>query len=192
MALDFDNIYGAIRSSIENTVGNRLSKLTTPQGTYPSIIRERQDGVRPDLPYMTMDITDVSLPSGWILDTTVEDTTGIVTYTILYEIFVDVKSFGEDSKSIMQDYHSRYCIDAGVRYQLQADAGLASHKMDTIKNIPDFLNTNHEERNLLRLSFYVHDTIVLGGYADSLTGEGQFLDEDGNILIDVILDINNP
>lgn len=191
MALNFDNIYGAIRSSIANSVGSRLSVLTTPQGTYPSIIRERQDGVRPDLPYMTIDVTDVSLPSGWLLDTTVGDG-GEVTYTILYEVFIDVKSFGSDSKSIIQDYHSRFCIDDGVRHQIREDSGMSSHKMDSVKNIPDFLNTNHEERNLLRLSFYVHDTIVLGGYADSLTGEGQFLDEDGNVLKDVILDINNP
>ncbi len=192
MALDFENIYGAINSSIENTVGGRLSVLTTPQGTYPSIIRERQDGVRPDLPYIAIDISDVSLPSGWILDTSVNSSTGEVTYTILYEVFIDVKCFGEDSKSILQDYHSRYCIDNGLRYHLQQDAGLASHKMDVVRSIPDFLNTNHEERNLLRLSFYVHDTIVLGSYADSLTGEGQFLDGDGNVLVDVILDINNP
>ncbi len=191
MALNFDNIYGAIRSSIINSVGSRLSVLTTPEGTYPSIIRERQDGVRPELPYMTMDVTDVSLPSGWLLDTTVNDSGGVI-YTILYEVFIDVKSLGEPSKSILQEYHSHYCIDDGVRHQLQTDAGLASHKMDTVKNIPDFLNTNHEERNLLRLSFYVHDTIVLGGYADKLTGDGQFLDEDGNVLIDVTLDINNP
>jgi len=188
MALDFDKIYGAIKDSVSNTVGSRLSQLTTPNGTYPAIIRERQDGVRPPLPYVTIDIEDVTLPSGWLLDTTVNEA-GEVCYTILYEVYVAVKSFGEDSKSILQDYHSFFCISDGVRNQLRQDAALASHKMDTVKNIPDFLNTNHEERNLLRLSFYVHDVIVLGGYADSLTGEGQFLDEEGNVLKDVTLDI---
>lgn len=188
MALDYDNIYSAIRTSIVDTVGSRLSTLSSPSGSYPSIIRDRQDGVRPPLPYITIDIEDTILPSGWLLDTTVDDN-GETCYTILYEVFVGVKAFGDESKSILQEYHSLYCISDGVRNQLRADAGLAPHKMDTVKHIPDFLNTNHEERNLLRLSFYVHDTIVLGGYADSLTGEGQFLDEEGNVLKNVILDI---
>lgn len=189
MALDFDNIYRAIKDSIVNSVGTRLSQMNTPSGTVPSVIRDRQDGVRPQLPYMSIEIEDVTLPSGWLLNTEVLES-GEVCYTMLYEIFVAVKCFGDDSKSILQDYHTRYCIDDGVRHQLQADAGLASHKIAMLKHIPDYLNTNHEERNLFRVSYYVHDTIVLGGYADSLTGEGQFLDESGNVLKNIVLDVH--
>jgi hypothetical protein len=188
MALDYDNIFDAIRQSIVDTVGNRLSTINTVDGDIPAIIRERQDGTRPDLPYVTVDIEDTILPSGWLLDTTVQED-GSVRYTILYEIFVAVKAYGDDSKSIMQEYHSLYCIADGVRNQLRADAGLAPHRMDTVQHVPDFLNTNHEERNLLRVSFYVHDEIVFGGYADSLTGEGQFLDEDGSVLKSILLDV---
>tara|TARA_R100001594_G_scaffold53735_1_gene87306 strand:- start:36702 stop:37295 length:594 start_codon:yes stop_codon:yes gene_type:complete len=175
MALDFDNIYGALSTSISNSIGSRLSQISPPSGSpYPAIIRARQDGQRPDQHFVTVDIENAVPISTNGLLTQVDSDTGEVCYTLLYEVFVALKCFGDNALSILQEYQTNFMIDDGVRYQLQADAGLASHKLGNVKSIPDFLQTNHEERSLLRMSFYVHDTITKGTYLAVINGQGEY------------------
>ncbi len=196
MALDFDNIYSSLRTSIATSVGNRLSQITPPVGLpYPAIIKARQDGTRPNHHYITMDIENTIPISTNGLMTQVDDLTGEVCYTILYEVFIAIKCYGDEAVSILQDYQTNFIIDDGVRYQLQTDAGMASQKLGNVKSIPDFLQTNHEERSLLRLSFYIHDTISKGGYLAIINGQGEYKDGENviktsNINVDASQELN--
>lgn len=190
MALDLDNIYRALRTSISNSVGSRLSQISPPNGSpYPAIIKARQDGTRPNLHYITMDIEDTIPLSTNGLHTTVDDQTGETIYTLLYEVYVCLQCYGDEALSILQDYQTYFMIDDGVRYQLQADAGLASQKLGKVKSIPDFLQTNHEERSQLRMSFYVHDNISKGGYLAVVNGSGQY-EESGDIVKTSIINVD--
>lgn len=194
MALDIDNIYDSVRDTIIYAVGNRLSKLNTPSGQIPAIIRAREDGLKPEHTYITVDVEDIKLPSGWLLDSDTDSTTGKTKFTILYEVYIATTAYGDVSKSVLQEYHARLCFDEAIRAILQDKVGMSIHKLSEIKNIPTLIKTNHEERSLLRLRCYIHDIIEVDGYVSSIgISEGMIYDDVGNLIKNISISVNdNP
>lgn len=194
MAIDFEGtIYPALIQSVRDSIGSSLYQFNTPNGAYPAIIRKRSDGPRPQLPYVTVDIENIRLPSGWLLNTEVEDTgSGIITtHQILYEVFVCFECYGDNSTPLLQQYHSEFNVPDGVRSQLKDDAGMSSQYFGQVVSIPEFISTNYEERAKLEISFYVHDVITrTSTYVEAINGSGTFVDFEGNVL--KTININVP
>ena len=156
--LDRNLIGNAFVGVVKDLIGSRLSTLTNPSGTTPAVVKSREGGYKPDLPYVSVDVANFILPSGWLLHSYFDES-NVMTYEVLYEIFVDFKCFGEDSQEILQEFHSFLSIPI-ITEKIQTDVfGASVQQQGDVINTPDLLSTDFEEGATLTTSFYIIDTI---------------------------------
>lgn len=156
--LDRDLIGNAFVGIVKDLVGSRLATLTNPLGTTPAVIKAREGGYKPDLPYMTVDVANFILPSGWLLHSYFDES-NVMTYEVLYEMFVDFKCFGNPAQEILQEFHSYLSIPA-ITSKIQVDVfGSSLQQQGDVISTPDLLSTKFEEGATLTTSFYIIDTI---------------------------------
>lgn len=157
--LDRDLIAEGLITAIKDIVGTQLSTLTNPTGTTPAVIKARSRGPKPDLPYMTVDVANFILPSGWLLESYFDDD-NVRNYDILYEMFVDIKCFGDKSQDILQALHSSLSLSAITERISTLALGASVQQQGDVINTPDLLSTDYQEGATLTVSFYIVDTIV--------------------------------
>ena len=197
--IDFNNVYEALITSVSDSIGDQLSVIQSPYSpARPSVIRAREKGPRPELSYVTVDLINTRLPSGWLLNTEVErvdDDLIRTTHHVLYEIFFNFECFSDDAVQLLTQYKSEYQVPDGVRYQIRRDAGLSSQSFSDVQSIPKLLNTDYEERSKLSISYYIHDVIQReSNCIERITGSGVIVDAEGQPIqtIDIDTDKAKP
>lgn len=192
--LDEDLIENALVGFVKEMVGSDLATITNPSGTTAAVIKARSGGPRPDLPYITVDVTNFILPSGWLLHQYFNESDEL-TYEVLYEMFVDFKCFGDQSKDIMRKFH-RYLSIPELSDKIKADVfGASIQQQGTVLNTPDILSTDFEEGATLTVSFYIIDTITNplqeGDYILDIMGDGNLVTGvNGDLSVDI--DVTAP
>lgn len=192
--LDYDSMYRGLIQTTKDTVGGLLSTTPLQTGTTPSVSRERTGRPQPDTPYITLDLESTILPSGWLLNSYVDETSGLPTYEILYEVFFTWRCFGKNAQSILQQFHS-FLSTPTVRDQIRATTpDLGFHNRGEVLSTPSLVTTDYLEGATLTVSFYCIDTLVdplqTGDYILSAEGEGKLITGiNGDILVPIAVNL---
>lgn len=194
MMLDEDLIENALVGVVKDLVGAKLATITNPSGTTPAVIKARSNGPRPDLPYITVDVNNFIQPSGWLLHKYF-DGSDQLNYEFLYEMFVDFKCFGDQSKDIMREFRAYLSIPE-LSDKFKTDVfGASVQNVGSVLNTPDILSTDFEEGATLTVSFYIIDTLTNpeqeGDYILDINGNGDLKTSvNGDVSVDI--DVSAP
>lgn len=188
--LDRGAITAGLIQIVRDIVGSQLSTYEVDGNDIPAVVSARLEGWKLDLPFMTVDVNNFILPSGWLLHSYFDDT-DTMTYEILYEMFVDFKCFGNGSQDILRRLHSSFSMSP-IRGRITDEVFGASVQIQgEVISTPDLLSTNYEEGATLTSSFYIIETLqdptgeVLETIED-VVGQGTLITGvDGDIIIDI-------
>lgn len=187
--LDYDNIKTQLVQLTKDLVGNNLATITNPNGNTPAVIRARQGGGKPDMPFVTVDVSSTILPSGWLLNRYFDEN-DIDTFEVMYEIFCDFRCYGEGSQQILQQMHSLLSL-SNTRARLGSLLDTAALvEQGTVISTPDLLSTDYQEGALLTISLYIvdvfQDPLQNGDFILAAEATGNLITGvDGDIIVDV-------
>lgn len=193
--LDYDKMYEGLIQVTKDIVGTLLSTTPLQTGTTPSVFRDRTGRPQPDTNYITLDLENTILPSGWLLNSYVDDNNNsLPTYEILYEVFFTWRCFGKNSQSILQQFHS-FLSTPTVRDTIRSSTpDLGFHNRGEVLSTPTLVSTDFLEGASMTVSFYVIDTLVdplqTGDYIVSAEGEGTLkTGVNGDILVPIAVNL---
>lgn len=187
--IDESALETALVQIVKTFVGADLATITNSGGTTPAVIKARQDGPKPDLPYITVDVRNFIMPSGWLANHYVDDSNNLK-YEILYEMFVDIRCYGNNSSNILRKFHSYLSIPEVVPYIENLMSGAKVHQQGEIIDIPSVLSTDFEESASLTSSFYIIDEITdpvnTTDLLHNVNAEGTVITGvDGDIIVNI-------
>lgn len=159
MAIDYDAIQTELIKLTRDMVGTRLSQMPDGSGgTFPAVIKPRTKGVRPDYPYITVDIVRTTRIGSWLRNTGVDENDNIF-YEADYNIDIAFRGWGNGSHSILQDLKSRFAFDSVLwRLRNNIDAGVMF--TGDVVLLPQFLSTDYVDNCSLNLTISVRDRVV--------------------------------
>lgn len=183
--LNVDNIKSGFVQFTAEMLSNYLATNETPEGDLPAVAKHRFDGLKLPKPFITIDISTITVPSGWLLNRYFDDQ-GNDTYEVMFELFIDWRCYGDNSEAILQHLNTLTSMPA-VRDRLHELAGVTKSRSNQIVSTPDLLSTKHEEGALMVGTFYITDTVVNPIQASN--GWIEFYDSDGVLITGVNGDI---
>jgi hypothetical protein len=126
--IDYNAITNQLVRTARDAVGTLLSR-TGPAGDIPSVIKSRQNGVKPSYPYVMIDVIDTRPTDGWQTGETVNDD-GTVSYTNNYTIQYQYTVYGTDDNTSTKAMGIAQQLEAYFRFptarQQLFDASCAS------------------------------------------------------------------
>lgn len=179
--VDVDSIHSELVKFTRSIVGNRLSTL--PKTNIPAVIKSRENGYKPDLPYIVIDKGSLILPNHFVLNKYMDENCDIY-YEVLYKITFDWKCYGENSNAILSELQSMWSVER-VRDKLYSDvSAMTIIDKGSVFNTPDLLSTKFEEGARVTNGFYVIDC-----FKDPLQ-EDQFIEAIRDINGTLITGVN--
>lgn len=159
MAIDYEAIHTELVELTQDLVGARLSQMSDGAGgIYPSVVRPRTKGVRPDYPYITVDIVRTTRIGSWLRNTGVDENNNVF-YEADYHLDIVFRGWGNGSHSILQDLKSRFAFDSVLwRLRNNIDAGVMF--TGDVALLPQFLSTDYVDNCSLNLTISVRDRVV--------------------------------
>lgn len=194
--INYDELYANLISVTKAVVGNRLSTTNTQTGTTPTVYKHYSSRPKPNLPYITINIDDTILPSGWLLHAGIDDETDKPVYTVLYEIFVTWRCYGTNSRSILQQLQTSFSMPSVRQAMNSTNIEVGISKRGTIIDSPDLLSTEWQEgATMSGVSFYINDTeedpLEVGTIIEKMSADG-LLKTGATGDIPVEIRVNNP
>jgi hypothetical protein len=164
MSVSYENIYNNLIPILSDILTADLSTIPDSLGDpVPSVIRSRQDGPKPDLPYLTVNITSTVQPSGPIKEHYI-NADNLPTYEYLHEILITYECCGLDSQVILSKLRS-YLKTATIRDRIRAEVDMASVQIGSVTEQPELLTTAYEESHGM-LATYYHTEVFVDELAD--------------------------
>lgn len=159
MAIDYDDIQTELIKLTRDLVGTRLSQMSDgATGTYPSVIKPRTKGVRPNYPYITVDIVRTTRIGSWLRNMGVDENNKVF-YEADYHLDIVFRGWGNGSHSILQDLKSRFAFDSVLwRLRNNIDAGVMY--TGDVALLPQFLSTDYVDNCSLNLTISVRDKVT--------------------------------
>lgn len=181
MALDYSIITNEFIRVAREGVGDSLS-TTGPTGSeFPSVIKARSGGTKPDYPYIQLDVLNTTKTSGWELERGVDssDNPFIDTH---YKILLQYTVYGGNAIEIAHNLESYFRWDRVLNDIHSNTNGKLEQTFDVIST-PEKLATDYIEAAAFNLTFNILDRIT-----DSATGVFDRIILDG----DLARDANDP
>ena len=126
--IDYNAITNQLVKTARDAVGTLLSR-TGPANNIPSVIKSRQNGVKPDYPYVMIDVIDTRNTDGWETSQVVNDD-GTLSSTNNYTIQYQYTVFGSNSQESTRAMGIAQQLEAHFRFihvrQQLFDASCAS------------------------------------------------------------------
>jgi len=156
--IDYNGFYTELIGAVSDMVGCSLSTIRTETGTRASVIRRRTNAPRPNTTFITVDVEDTWLPSGWLLDERLNDDNN-PEYTILLEMQTVIRCYGKDATQILQGLTS-YMTLPNFRARMKDSTGASISSQGNVRSIPQILSTDYEERSEIIVRWLIHDTLI--------------------------------
>lgn len=156
--IPYDDILDGLITIIRDAVGDELSTLSDGVTTFPAVIRERQAGPKPNLPYITVDIPSTVKISQGFKEHYVNDDLEHV-YEYLYELLVRITCHGEESQRILNKLRGYMHMNT-LRDRIRAEACVAQQKLSSAEQLPAVLTTDFEEIHAMVGTYHIIDVVI--------------------------------
>jgi len=128
----------------------------------PSVLRMRPNNPKLQYPYVTIDVLDTSLESGWELNTFVDENDNNV-YEANYHLLISFRVYGgdalADSQSIMSQLDGHLRIERVLNDITKATGGEVLVKLP-VENSPILLDDKYIESSSFNIIFGITDTTI--------------------------------
>lgn len=184
MAIDYDGILDKFILVAQEALPTELS-LIGVGGNLPAVIRSRQDGPKPDYPYVTIDVLDTIDESGWLLTETINSNDETV-YETNKQLLLNYRVYGGNAINIAQRLHGFLRLNR-VLGDVRSTTGGSVVTVDDVDQLPILLADGFLESASFNITFNITDTFVDTQGSDSFTT----IHLDGTIF-DISTDDPNP
>lgn len=167
--IDYSLIQTSVIQIVRDLVGYRLSTLLDENdNSIPAVMKPRQRDVRPDYPYITVDITETNRVLGWNRDLGV-DKDGHVWYEADHHLEFTIESYGDGSQSILQELRAKLGFDS-VRDRIRTETKGSLLETEDIRQVPKLRATDFVDNAFMRLVINVRDRVTdpNSGYFDTI------------------------
>jgi hypothetical protein len=173
MAIDYDGILDKFIGVAREALPTELS-LIGATGTLPAVIRARQDGPKPDYPYVTIDVLDTVDESGWLYSETINSNDETV-YETNKQLLLNYRVYGGNAINLAQKLHGFFRLNR-VLGDIRSTTGGSVVIVDGVDQLPILLAETFLESASFNITFNITDTFVDTQGSDSfnkvvLTGE---------------------
>jgi hypothetical protein len=141
MALDLDAIWRGVRDVVEDVIGPDLTQVSGKA----AIVRARNSGTRPKLPYTTIDILSIRDANSYLTNLTLNEE-GQDIYETHKEIPISIAVRAAEQKSynIAQKLHKSFTF-ISVQDDLKNNINCTITSVEPILSIPEVLSTRLQE-----------------------------------------------
>lgn len=175
--IPYDDIYDGMITIIRDCVGDELSTFSDGVTNYPTVIRERQAGPKPNLPYITVDIIGTVQLSNHFKEHYVNNDLEHV-YEYLYELMFRITCHGEESQRILNKLRGYMNMNT-IRDRIRDEACVAQQIISSAEQLPSVLTTDFEEVHAMVGTYHIIDVVI-----DPFS--------DGHVIEEVNSDYVNP
>lgn len=160
MSLDLDAILLSFIETAQNTVGSQLSTVGSTSSPEPAVIKVRQDAPKPDYPYITVDVLNITDSGNWLLDSYVKDT-GDLVYTTLKDLLIQYRVYGGNAVQIANDLHGYFRVDT-ILSKIKTDTGGLVTTVGDVSSLPNLRqDTEFVEVASININFSIEDTLII-------------------------------
>ena len=195
MMLETDQIENGLVRILVEIIGHRLSqdKRGRPNVivAYPSD-NSNDKGLKPDQPFITVQVVDATNPFGWLLDKYVDEEDRVC-YLIAFQVNVMLCAYGKGSHSIITELKQRLEFD-DTRDLIRELTGTTLYDSGGLPNNYDYLNTDFEQYTPLIISLVLNSVIIdpTGGIIEKVITDGQLKYSDLQTIPEYTLHIEAP
>lgn len=174
MSIDFNGILTDFVRVARDGVGSQLATIG-PTGTeFPAVIKVRQNGPKPEYPYVTIDVLDVDDGGEWLLADYVE-ANGDLVYETNKNLLINYRVYGGNALDIANNLHGYLRADS-VLSSIRTNTGGAVVTLDAIDSLPVLLSDSYLESASFNLVFGITDTLTITdtgeNYIESIDADG--------------------
>lgn len=175
--IDYDEILSEFIRVAQEALGDKLSQ-TGPSGSpEPTVIRARQGGVKPEYPYVQIDVITTTQTHGWELETGVveidgEDVPFIDTH---YKITMQYTVYGGNANQLAHELEAYFRLNR-VLGDIENNTGGALEATFNLQSLPQSLSTEDLEVAAFNFTFNINDR-----YTDPQTGVFDHIILDGEL-----------
>lgn len=181
MSLDYDAILDKFIEVAREALPTELSMIGQ-NADIPAVIRARQDGVKPNYPYITIDALDTVDESGWLTHTFIDDNDLTVVETNK-QILLNYRVYGGNAINIANILYGFFRLNR-VLGDIRTTLGGSVVSTSDIDQLPILLSDEYLESASFNLVFNITDSFVdtLGSDAfDTVNLEGEVFDGEGDL-----------
>lgn len=172
MAIDYESIMSEFVKIARDAVGNQLSTINRAS-PIPSVIKARQDGPKPEVPYVVLDLLPTSLTDGWELAEGI-DGDGNPYFETSYKILFQYTVYGGNASKIAHELENYFRIPRVIQ-QIRANTNGSFEGTTPVLPLPQKLATNYLEVASFNFTFNIIDRItdIQTGVFDTINNQGQ-------------------
>lgn len=177
MQLETNEVESGFVRLLADLMYHRLSKDKNGRANvikaYPTD-NSNDKGLKPDLPFMTVQVMSSSTPYGWLLDKYVDENDHIC-YVIAFRVPVVLTAFGKGAHSIITELKQRLEWDS-TRNAIEKQTGTRLLDSGDLPNNYDYLNTDFENSAPLICEVVCNSILVdtsEGGVIEEIITDGQ-------------------
>lgn len=175
MSIDYNLILDTFIQVARDGVGSQLSQIGPTGSEFPAVIKVRQDGPKPDYPYITIDILDTFTNDEWLIQEKLNDSNSLV-YETNKNLLINYRVYGGNAISIANDLHG-YLRVASVLDFIRSETTGALLTTGNIDSLPVLLSDSFLESASFNLTFAITDSLVIpdtgSNYFDSIDLDGE-------------------
>lgn len=196
MALDLNAIRKTIIDSIKAAIGDDLSQTHNPvlNKTYGTVLLARPNGEIPipQYPYAVLDIIGITDTAGYLTSRYYDDSLGKFIWETHRTLDIQISIYGDnnssDAISIANKLHVSYRMDSIL--QILIDGGLGLARIESVRILPELLQTDWLNVAVLKLSVRASDKHIDENLTsiESIVTTGQLYDAS---IIDPLTVITN-
>lgn len=187
MAIDLDNILSTFVGVAQDTIGNQLSSTGPPTALEPSVIIVRQDAPKPEMPYVTVDVLNITDRGNWLLASYVKDT-GELIYESTKQILIQYTVYGGNAIQIANDLHGYFRVNS-ILSRIETETGGNVLTVDDVTPLPTLIADTFMEVASININFGIVDTLIIPddgtNYFDKVSLEGEVEGNSGTLSISV-------
>lgn len=177
--VDPQDIVDGLVKSVRDQVGYLLSDLPETDG-QKAVIQDSEGGIRPNYPYILIDLEDSDKESGgWLRYITVgqDNATHILSEQ---SMSLRITCYGESASNILTILRAQ-CLDEWVRVEMNENSGATFVDYSNITRQPVYLETDFINTATMFATFTaVSDLTSSAGTIEQVTGEGRYLRYEGD------------
>ena len=186
MSIDTDPILASFISVAQTVLSGLISESGPIAGpTTPSVIKQGQVGVRPDFPYVQLDLTNSSDTSGYLLAVSTDDNDDVV-YDTHKKFMLQYMVYGGNAGAIAETLATSFRRDS-ILLQICQETDGQVEQVFAVNTISRSLSTEKYDVASFELTYNINDREVdtdIGTFDTiSLTGELKQHEDDEDPLI---------
>jgi hypothetical protein len=175
MTIDVDNVLSTFVVAAQDTIGSQLS-LVGPSGNQePAVILVRQNGTKPDMPFVTVDCLSITDSNEWLLQSYLSASNELV-YETNKDMLIQYRVYGGNAIQIANNLHGYFRVGNTLDF-IRNNTGGAVTFVDTVNSLPQLLSDEFVESASINITMAITDALVIpdtgSNYFDSVNLDGE-------------------